>query len=108
MVHGSGPTLAPAMRWKTQINENAETAAFVSPLPEANHNEICGWERGRALAPLSAVFLESADQHPRVRRRVELTAKLAREAGADCVAGRRPGGHPVRAGDVARAARATW
>ncbi|HLM27519.1 MAG TPA: bifunctional phosphoglucose/phosphomannose isomerase [Thermoleophilaceae bacterium] len=84
VVHGAGPTLAPAMRWKTQINENAETAAFASALPEANHNEICGWERGRALAPLSAVFLENADQHPRVRRRVEVTAKLARDAGAAC------------------------
>jgi len=84
VVHGSGPTLAPAMRWKTQVNENAETAAFYSPLPEANHNEICGWERGHGLAPLSAVFLESVDQHPRVRRRVELTAQLARDAGADC------------------------
>ncbi len=85
VVHGSGPTLAPAIRWKTQINENAETPAFYSELPEANHNEICGWERGRGLAPLSAVFLENADLHPRVRRRVELTAELAREAGADCV-----------------------
>ncbi len=84
VVHGAGPTLAPAMRWKTQINENAETPAFFSPLPEVNHNEICGWERGRGLAPLSAVFLENADQHPRVRRRVELTAKLARDAGAAC------------------------
>ncbi len=84
VVHGSGPTLAAATRWKTQINENAETAAFASALPEANHNEICGWERGRGLAPLSAVFLENADQHPRVQRRVELTAQLARDAGAVC------------------------
>ncbi len=85
VVHGSGPTLAPAMRWKTQINENAETAAFYAPLPEANHNEICAWERGRALAPLAAVFLGSADQHPRLRRRVELTAKQAHDAGAACI-----------------------
>ena len=84
IVHGAGPTLAPAGRWKNQINENAKTAAYSSALPEANHNEICGWERGRGLAPLSAVFLENADQHPRMRRRVELTAKLAREAGAAC------------------------
>jgi glucose/mannose-6-phosphate isomerase len=84
VVHGAGPTEAPALRWKTQINENAETAAYVATLPEANHNEICGWERGRGLAPLSAVFLENADQHPRVRRRVELTAQLARDAGAAC------------------------
>ena len=84
IVHGAGPTLAPAVRWKTQINENAKTAAYACALPEANHNEICGWDRGRGLAPLSAVFLENADQHPRVRRRVELTAKLARDTGAPC------------------------
>jgi glucose/mannose-6-phosphate isomerase len=84
VVHGAGPTVAPAMRWKTQINENAETAAYFSSLPEANHNEVCGWERGRDLAPLSAVFLETADQHPRLRRRVELTAQIARDAGAPC------------------------
>ena len=42
--------------------------------------------RQRELAPLSAVFLESADQHPRVRRRVELTAELAQDAGAHLLA----------------------
>ena len=47
VVHGAGPTAALARRWKTQINENAKAAAFWSELPEANHNEICGWERGR-------------------------------------------------------------
>src|ERR671914_364791 len=52
VVHGAGPTTAPARRWKTQVNENAAAAAFWSDLPEANHNEICGWPRGRALAPM--------------------------------------------------------
>jgi glucose/mannose-6-phosphate isomerase len=71
-----------ARRWKTQINENAEAAAFWSELPEANHNEICSWDRGRAAAPLSGVFLEDPDQHPRVRRRIELTAEAVERAGA--------------------------
>jgi len=84
VVHGAGPTSAAALRWKTQLNENAKTAAFASSLPEANHNEVSAWERGSRLAPLAAVFLENADQHPRMRRRVELTARLAREAGATC------------------------
>jgi glucose/mannose-6-phosphate isomerase len=83
VVHGAGPTAAVAWRWKTEINENAKAAAFASTLPEADHNEVCGWERGRSLAPLSAVFLESADQHPRMRERVVLTADLAAEAGAE-------------------------
>lgn len=82
VVHGAGPTVAAARRWATQLNENAELAAFWSELPEANHNEICIWERGRRTAPLSAVLLEDPDHHPRVRRRVELTAEEAERAGA--------------------------
>ena len=82
VIHGAGPTVAVARRWKTQINENAEAAAFWSELPEANHNEICSWERGRATAPLAGVFLEDPDQHPRIRRRIELTAAAIERAGA--------------------------
>jgi glucose/mannose-6-phosphate isomerase len=82
VVHGAGPTTAVARRWKTQLNENAELAAFFSELPEANHNEICGWERGRDAAPFAGVFLEDPDQHPRVQRRIELTAAEVERAGA--------------------------
>jgi glucose/mannose-6-phosphate isomerase len=85
VVHGAGPTSAPARRWKTQLNENAAAAAFWSELPEATHNEICGWERGRASAPLSAVFLADPDQHPRVHRRIELTAAEVERSGAPVV-----------------------
>jgi glucose/mannose-6-phosphate isomerase len=82
VVHGADPTMAPARRWKCQLNENAKIAAFASVLPEANHNEICGWERGRQAAPLAGVFLEDPDQHPRIRRRIELTAEAVAGAGA--------------------------
>ena len=82
VVHGAGPTAAVARRWKTQINENAKAAAFWSELPEADHNEICGWERGRQAAPLSGVFLEDDDQHPRVKRRIDLTEAVVQRAGA--------------------------
>ncbi len=82
VLHGADPTMAPARRWKTQLNENAKAASFASVLPEADHNEICAWERGRAAAPLAGVFLEDDDQHPRVRERIELTARALVEAGA--------------------------
>jgi glucose/mannose-6-phosphate isomerase len=85
VVHGAGPTVASARRWKSQLNENGNMAAFASELPEANHNELCGWERGRTMAPFSAVFLDDQDLHPRVMGRVELTAKTARSAGASVV-----------------------
>jgi glucose/mannose-6-phosphate isomerase len=82
VIHGAGPTAAIARRWKTQINENAKAAAFWSELPEADHNEICSWGRGRAVAPFSGVFLEDPDQHPRVHRRIELTAAEVERSGA--------------------------
>jgi glucose/mannose-6-phosphate isomerase len=85
VLHGAGPTTASARRWKTQLNENAAAAAFWSELPEANHNEVCGWERGLRSAPLSAVFLEDPDQHPRIHRRIELTCKQVEQAGGSVV-----------------------
>ena len=91
VIHGAGPTVAVARRWKTQINENAEGAAFWSELPEADHNEICGWDRGRKQAPFSGDFLEDADQHPRIQRRIELTAAEFERAGAPALRVAAPG-----------------
>lgn len=85
VVHGAGPTAAIARRWKTQINENAKLPAFASELPEANHNEIEGWRRGLDLAPLAAVFLHAPGMHPRLERRMELTAERLDAFGAPVV-----------------------
>jgi len=85
VIHGAGPTNAVARRWSTQLNENAKLAAFASELPEADHNQVCGWERGRQVAPMSAVFLEDPDHHPRVRQRVDLTIEEIERAGAPAV-----------------------
>ncbi|HEY2335449.1 MAG TPA: bifunctional phosphoglucose/phosphomannose isomerase [Solirubrobacterales bacterium] len=81
VVIGSDLTAPVARRWKTQVNENPKQAAFFSELPEADHNELCGWD-GDAF---SAIMLEDADQHPRVRRRFELTAESIAAAGAEVV-----------------------
>jgi glucose/mannose-6-phosphate isomerase len=85
VIHGASATAAPARRWSTQINENAGSPAFWSELPEANHNQICVWQRGSELAPLSGVFLCDPDQHPRVQRHVELAAAELERAGAPAV-----------------------
>jgi glucose/mannose-6-phosphate isomerase len=72
VIFGAGATAAPAIRWKTQLNENAQWPAFAAALPEADHNEICGW--GRDVAPLTAVLLDDPGLEPRLRTRVEVTA----------------------------------
>jgi len=72
-VAGAGLTAPIAYRWKTQINENAKLPCFHHELPELDHNEIAGWQGASALGRFSAVFLDDADLHPRVRQRIELT-----------------------------------
>jgi glucose/mannose-6-phosphate isomerase len=75
VVYGSDLTSPVARRWKTQINENAKSPAFWGELPEADHNEILGWAGAAGDERAAAIFLEDRDQHPRVGRRFELTAK---------------------------------
>jgi glucose/mannose-6-phosphate isomerase len=75
IVYGAGRTAAAARRWKTQLNENAKVAAFASELPEADHNEVCGFG-GAQPAPMAAVFLDDDTLDPRLRRRIDVTADL--------------------------------
>jgi glucose/mannose-6-phosphate isomerase len=86
VIHGADLTIAVARRWKGQVNENAEIPAFLSELPEADHNELCGWAGAEAVgARLAAVMLEDSDQHPRERRRFDLTAAAIEADGAEVV-----------------------
>ncbi|HYI36720.1 MAG TPA: bifunctional phosphoglucose/phosphomannose isomerase [Thermoleophilaceae bacterium] len=95
VVHGAELTAAPARRWKGQINENANVAAFMSDLPEANHNEIEGWAHAREHGPFSAVFLGSPGLHPRVQRRIELYSEVLEADGVPVVHVRSRGDSPV-------------
>jgi glucose/mannose-6-phosphate isomerase len=85
VIYGADLTAPVAHRWKAQLNENAKLPAFHSQLPEADHNEICGWSDGSGAGALAAVFLEDCDQHPRERRRFELTAEVVAEGAAAVV-----------------------
>ena len=73
VIFGSDLTTPVAYRWKTQVNENAKSPAYSARLPEADHNELEGWSG--ADGRFAAIFLEDRDQHPRERRRFELTAE---------------------------------
>jgi glucose/mannose-6-phosphate isomerase len=94
LVYGVGLSTPPARRWKAQINENANLPAFYSELPEADHNEICGFEAAGRVAPIYPVFLLPSDLGGRAHRRVGLTAALAESGGA--------GGYQVTAGGESR------
>jgi glucose/mannose-6-phosphate isomerase len=76
VIYGGALTAPVSYRWKTQINENAKLPAFSKEFPEVDHNEIEGWEGAGDDTRLSCVMLTDRDQHPRMRRRFELTAEL--------------------------------
>jgi glucose/mannose-6-phosphate isomerase len=73
---GAGLTTPIAYRWKTQVNENAKQLAYALEMPELDHNEIVGWESAPGFGRFSAVFLDDADTHPRIKERIELTSRL--------------------------------
>lgn len=74
---GAGLGALAAMRWKTQINENAKMPAFWNEVPELDHNELEGWGTLADLTRRSfgIVLLRDPADHPRVVRRLDLTAE---------------------------------
>lgn len=97
---GAGLTAPVARRWKTQLNENAKLPAFFSELPEADHNEICGWEGVPEEAGLAVVMLEDPEQSPRLGLRFELTAAAIAANGTETLS--------VAAEGESRTARMFW
>jgi glucose/mannose-6-phosphate isomerase len=92
VVYGADLTAPIAYRWKGQINENAKYPAFSGELPEADHNEVCGWEGAAELVEPVVWFLADADQHPRIADRIRFTAEIASEHRAQVQTIELPGG----------------
>jgi len=81
VVYGTEGLLGvAAYRWKCQFNENSKIPAFHHVLPEMNHNEIVGWHRPDDFSRrVEVIFLLEEDDHPRVAKRVDITADILRE-----------------------------
>ncbi len=80
VFYGADHTVAVARRWKAQWNENPKLPAFWGELPEADHNEVCGWDRTAELARMRSVFIDDPEIDARIRRRIEPTAHIASPA----------------------------
>jgi glucose/mannose-6-phosphate isomerase len=88
LLHAGGAVGAvAALRWRSQVNENAKRPSFSATQPELCHNEVCGWtEAAKPMADLmSLVMLRHDGEHPQVGRRFELTADLLRPLVADVI-----------------------
>lgn len=70
-----------AKNWKIKINENSKTPAFWNFFPEVNHNEMVGFTNPQGK--FYAIMLSEKDDHPRNKKRMEITAKLYKSKGVD-------------------------
>jgi glucose/mannose-6-phosphate isomerase len=80
-LHGKLPIIyaacdhfdAVSTRWKGQFCENAKMLAFNNVFPEFNHNELVGWKvLSEYRDDLMVVMLKDRDDHPRIKRRMEI------------------------------------
>jgi glucose/mannose-6-phosphate isomerase len=88
LVHGSpGPTGVAALRWRTQVQENARVPAFASLQPELCHNEVAGWGQDGDVTrqTLTLVTLRHDGEHPEIARRFDLVADVMEEVVGDIV-----------------------
>ena len=77
VIEATGSLAAVARRWKTQINENSDSAAVAEELPEATHNTVVGYEQPEVLRDHQYhVLLRSASDHPRNDHRATLSVEL--------------------------------
>lgn len=64
--------------WKITMNETGKHPAFASVLPEADHNELGGFEG--SPVPFAALFLRGKEA-PRMRKKMLLTERTLKDSG---------------------------
>ena len=69
--------------WKIKLNENSKIMAFSNVFPELNHNELAGYTKSGKQGKFHLIFFKDRYDHPREKKRMELTAKLARDYGME-------------------------
>ena len=88
IVHGAQALgAAAALRWRTQVNENAKSPAFSAVYPELCHNEIAGWGQHGDITRqiVTLVNLRHDAEHPQIVRRFDFVSDMMREVVADIV-----------------------
>jgi glucose/mannose-6-phosphate isomerase len=74
------PTYGPvARRWQTQMNEMAKVLAWASVLPEADHNELVGWDGDPAAKRFAPVFLRDPSEAEDHARMMDVTRDLIKK-----------------------------
>lgn len=72
--------------WKIKFNEGSESPAFANYFSELNHNELEGMVHEKECRfhdkPIFHCFiLKDSDDHPKIQKRMDLTAEILNETG---------------------------
>lgn len=85
VIYASARNYSLVYNWKIKFNETGKIPAFCNVFPELNHNEMTGWDVKDATRGLAEkfyfLFLSDDSDPPKLRRRMEITAKLYRDRG---------------------------
>jgi len=79
LVYSSERMGVVAMKWKTDINENAKIPAFYNVYPEFNHNELNGYVN--KVTDFHIIILRDDEDYGRIRKRMKITKSLFRKYG---------------------------
>jgi len=100
LIYTSQNYKALAYIWKIKFNENSKIHAFCNYFPELNHNEMVGYADFAQISDLDAksstlrsskmrrrapsfhtIILRADDDHPRIQKRMNLTADIIKKRG---------------------------
>ncbi|KKU14897.1 MAG: Mannose-6-phosphate isomerase / glucose-6-phosphate isomerase [Parcubacteria group bacterium GW2011_GWB1_45_9] len=80
VIYSSVENSGIAYNWKIKFNETGKIPAFYNVFSELNHNEMTGFNVQKSTAGLSKnfhfIFLKDPADHPKIQKRMEITAKL--------------------------------
>lgn len=86
VVYASNKLKITARIWKIAFNENSKIPAFWNYFPELNHNEMTGFESYKLKiknCKFYFIVLKDQNDHPRNKKRMDLTAKILKKQGLD-------------------------
>lgn len=85
VIYTSRRNAAIGYNWKIKLNETGKIPAFFNTFPELNHNEMSSFDVKESTKNLSEKFffllLKDREDHPQIRKRMEMLLKLYRERG---------------------------
>jgi glucose/mannose-6-phosphate isomerase len=82
-IYSESQTFSLATRWRQQFNENGKTLVNTKPFPELNHNELVGWSGDNE--DKVALVISMPEDFSRTQIRMELSAEIFQECGADVI-----------------------